>query len=216
MHWLFYVRCNGRFATTERAGRQIIGYFALTIEIENAFFGIISKHDGTRKTYSSRRCHKVTVAQLLCALFGRNQPREEYDKRKNENARFAHKMGISFIDADYDPDHWFARVRGLENEPEGGKRCTKCFDLRLERSALYAFENGFPLLTSCFGISRWKDMNQVNACGHRAASRFGDVKYWDYDWRKEGGSLRMIEIAKREEFYRQKYCGCIYSVRNTK
>jgi epoxyqueuosine reductase len=84
-------------------------------------------------------------------------PREEYDRRKDENARFALKMGIPFIDADYDPDTWFARVKGLETEPERGKRCTKCFDMRFERSALYAHENGFPLLTSCFGISRWKD-----------------------------------------------------------
>ncbi|MFA4995304.1 MAG: epoxyqueuosine reductase QueH [Bdellovibrionales bacterium] len=140
-------------------------------------------------------------------------PREEYEKRKSENARFAEKMGIPFIDADYDPDTWLARVKGLENEPERGKRCTECFSLRLERSALFAHENGFPLLTSCFGISRWKDMNQVNACGARATARYNGVKYWDYDWRKGGGSVRMMEITKREGFYRQKYCGCKFSLR---
>jgi epoxyqueuosine reductase len=143
-------------------------------------------------------------------------PREEYEKRKRENARFAEKLGVPFIDADYDPDTWFARIKGLENEPERGKRCTECFCLRLERSALYAHENGFPILTSSFGISRWKDMDQVNACGKRAAARYDDVTYWDYDWRKGGGAVRMIEIAKREKFYRQQYCGCRFSLRRDK
>jgi epoxyqueuosine reductase len=143
-------------------------------------------------------------------------PREEYEKRKKENKRFAEKMGIPFIDADYDPDTWFARVKGLENEPERGRRCTECFSLRLERSALYAHENGFPILTSSFGISRWKDRDQVNACGAGAVARYNDVIYWDYDWRKGGGSVRMMEIAKREGFYRQKYCGCRFSLRCVK
>jgi epoxyqueuosine reductase len=143
-------------------------------------------------------------------------PREEYELRKSENARFARKIGIPFIDADYDPDAWFMRVKGLEGEVERGKRCAQCFDMRLERSALYAHENGFPFLTSCFGISRWKNMDQVNASGYRAAARYEDVEYWDYDWRKGGGSIRMYDIAKREGFYKQKYCGCIYSQHNTK
>ncbi len=138
-------------------------------------------------------------------------PVEEYEKRKKENKRFADKMNIPFVDADYDPDAWLARVKGLENEPERGKRCTECFSLRFERSALYAHENGFPILTSSFGISRWKNMDQVNACGAQAAALYDDVTYWDYNWRKDGGSVRMIEIAKREGFYRQKYCGCKFS-----
>ena len=142
-------------------------------------------------------------------------PREEYDLRKEENIRFAERMGIPFIDADYDSTNWFQRVRGLEWEPERGKRCTECFDMRFERTALYAHEHGFPMFTSCLGISRWKDMNQINGCGHRAAGRYPNVAYWDYNWRKGGGSSRMLEISKRENFYQQEYCGCIYSLRDT-
>lgn len=142
-------------------------------------------------------------------------PREEYDLRKDENIRFAEKLGIPFIDADYDSSNWFERVRGLEWEPEKGKRCTECFDMRFERTALYAHENGFPMFTSCLGISRWKDMNQINGCGHRAASRYDGVTYWDYNWRKGGGAARMLDISKRENFYQQEYCGCIYSLRDT-
>ncbi len=139
-------------------------------------------------------------------------PREEYDRRKDENESFARKLGIPFVDADYDPDNWLARVRGLEAEPERGQRCTQCFDMRFERSALYAQKNGFPVLTSCFGISRWKNSAQVNDSGHRAVARYKNLLYWDYDWRKDGGAARMIETARRENFYRQRYCGCLFSL----
>ena len=142
-------------------------------------------------------------------------PRREYDLRKEENIRFAEKLGIPFIDADYDSDNWFARVKGLEDAPERGERCTQCFDMRFERTALYAYENGFPLFTSCLGISRWKNMEQINDCGRRAAARYEGLTYWDYNWRKNGGASRMIEISKRENFYQQEYCGCIYSLRDT-
>jgi hypothetical protein len=70
-------------------------------------------------------------------------PLKEYELRKSENVRFAEKHGIAFIDADYDRDNWFARAKGLEMEPERGVRCTMCFDMRFERTALYAHENGF-------------------------------------------------------------------------
>lgn len=142
-------------------------------------------------------------------------PRAEYDLRKAENVRFAEKAGVPFIDADYDTDNWFARVKGLEWEPERGKRCTQCFDMRFERTALYAHEHGFSLFTSCLGISRLKRMEQINDCGHRAAARYEGLAYWDYNWRKQDGANRMIEISRREEFYQQEYCGCIYSLRDT-
>ncbi len=142
-------------------------------------------------------------------------PREEYELRKNENKRFAERRGIAFVDADYDTDAWFERARGLEWEPERGARCTACFDLRFERTALFAHETGFSMFTSCLGISRWKNMDQINACGHRAARPYEGLAYWDYNWRKKGGANRMIDIAKREEFYQQEYCGCIYSLRDT-
>jgi predicted adenine nucleotide alpha hydrolase (AANH) superfamily ATPase len=142
-------------------------------------------------------------------------PREEYEIRKNENIRFAEKKNIPFVDADYDRDQWFKRVRSLEWEPERGKRCTMCFDMRFERTALFAVEHGFKIFTSSLGISRWKDMNQVNQSGIRAASHYSNLVYWTYNWRKNGGSQRMYEISKRENFYKQEYCGCIYSLRDS-
>lgn len=142
-------------------------------------------------------------------------PREEYELRKSENIRFAEAHSVPFIDADYDTDNWFARTKGQEWEPEKGARCTTCFDMRFDRTALYAHENGFPVITSCLGISRWKDMDQINACGVRAAARYPDIEYWTFNWRKGGGAQRMLEISKRERFYQQEYCGCIYSLRDS-
>jgi predicted adenine nucleotide alpha hydrolase (AANH) superfamily ATPase len=142
-------------------------------------------------------------------------PEKEYLIRKEENIRFAEKHGVPFVDADYDTDNWFARAKGMENSPERGERCTMCFDMRFERTALYAVEHGFKVMTSSLGISRWKDMNQINGSGARAVAPYEGLVYWDYNWRKGGGSQRMIEISKREQFYQQEYCGCVYSLRDT-
>lgn len=141
-------------------------------------------------------------------------PLKEYELRKEENIRFAEKHNIPFIDADYDTDNWFARAKGLENEPERGIRCTLCFDMRFERTALYAHEHGFDVISSSLGISRWKNMDQINDSGLRAASPYNLI-YWTFNWRKQGGSQRMLEISKQEHFYQQEYCGCVYSLRDT-
>ena len=140
-------------------------------------------------------------------------PFKEYEIRKEENKRFAEKHNVPFVDADYDMDNWFERTKGLEFEPERSQRCTVCFDMRLERTALYAHENGFKVFASSMGISRWKDMTQVNEAGIRAAEKYPQLSYWNYNWRKKDGSQRMIEIAKHEHFYQQEYCGCAHSLR---
>ena len=126
-------------------------------------------------------------------------PHEEYLLRKEENMSFSIKYNIPFIDADYNPRTWFEMTKGMEMEPERGKRCSTCFDI----------------ISSTLGISRWKDMNQINQSGIYAASKFRDMEYWTYNWRKENGSHRMIEVSKDESFYMQEYCGCVYSLRDT-
>ncbi len=160
----------------------------------------------------------LVASRVAFSLFFYNpniHPRAEYDLRKAENIRFAEKMNLPFIDADYDKENWFARVVGLESAPERGARCTACFDMRFERTALFAREHGFGLISSTLGISRWKDLAQINDAGVRAAGRYPGMVYWTINWRKQGGSQRMIDIAKREEFYQQEYCGCVYSLRDT-
>ena len=141
-------------------------------------------------------------------------PNEEYEIRKEENVRFAKKLGMSIIDGDYDRDEWFQRTKGQENEPERGERCSTCFDMRFERTAQYASDNDFDLISSTLGISRWKDMDQINYSGSRSSAPY-NIPYWDFNWRKKGGSSRMLELSKREGFYQQEYCGCVYSLRDT-
>jgi epoxyqueuosine reductase len=142
-------------------------------------------------------------------------PLKEYELRKDENIRFAEKHNIPFVDGDYDTDNWFARAKGMEHEPERGIRCTMCFDMRFERTALFAHENGFPVISSSLGISRWKNFDQINDCGIRAAGHYPGITYWTFNWRKKGGSSRMLDISKKEHFYMQEYCGCAYSLRDT-
>ena len=187
---------------------------------------VLTPPDGKKKVLLHSCCapcsgevmEAMTASGIDYTIFFYNpniHPKREYEIRKDENIRFAEKHNIPFIDADYDADNWMARAKGLEMEPERGARCTMCFDMRFERTALYAAENGFAVITSSLGISRWKDMNQINGCGERAAAKYDGVTYWTYNWRKGGGGARMIEISKREEFYQQEYCGCAYSLRDT-
>jgi predicted adenine nucleotide alpha hydrolase (AANH) superfamily ATPase len=142
-------------------------------------------------------------------------PRSEYLLRKEENKLFADKLGISCVDGDYLPGQWLEDVKGLELEPERGQRCSVCFTLRLEETARYASEQGIPVFATTLGISRWKDLAQVDCCGRQAATKYPGVSYWDCNWRKGGGSQRMIEISRREGFYHQEYCGCRYSLQET-
>ena len=75
-------------------------------------------------------------------------PKKEYEIRKDENIRFAEKCGVPIVDAEYDTDNWYARAKGMEFEPERGSRCAMCFDMRMERTALYAHENGFDTIAT--------------------------------------------------------------------
>lgn len=142
-------------------------------------------------------------------------PTKEYELRKNENKRFADKLNIEFIDADYDKDRWFDLAKGMELEPERGIRCTMCFDMRFEKTAWYASLNGFDVISSSLGISRWKNLEVINQCGVHAASKYPGIDYWTFNWRKQGGSAKMLEVSKKERFYKQEYCGCVYSLRDT-
>ncbi|MEZ4483608.1 MAG: epoxyqueuosine reductase QueH [Syntrophotaleaceae bacterium] len=157
-------------------------------------------------------------AELNVTVFFCNpniHPRSEYLLRKDENMRFAEKLGIPFVDAAYLPAGWFEAATGLEQEPERGRRCSACFSLRLDATARYAAEHGIPVFATTLGISRWKNLAQVDACGRQSAAKCPGVSYWDCNWRRGGGSQRMIEISRREGFYHQEYCGCLYSLQET-
>ncbi len=138
-------------------------------------------------------------------------PRQEYERRRDDVATYCHKLGIEFVEGPYDPERWFERTAGMENEPERGRRCEECFTLRLEQASEFAANRGLGLVACTLGISRWKDIDQVNAVGQAAAMGVEGVRYWGRNWRKAGGSQRMYDIARAEFFYMQDHCGCVFS-----
>lgn len=153
--------------------------------------------------------------EVLAYFYNPNiHPEEEYLMRKEENKKFAKLYNVKFVDDDYNDNDWFALTKGRELEPERGPRCTICFDMRLERAAWYAYTNGYDVIATSLSISRSKDINQINSCGQNAARKYPNLQYWSHNWRKKGGSQRMVTISKKWGFYRQEYCGCLYSLRD--
>lgn len=120
---------------------------------------------------------------------------------------------IFLIEAEYEPETYFSLTKGLENEPEGGARCTVCFRQRLERTAHEAQVRDFDFYTTTLTISPHKDPVRINTIGMEYADRFG-VKFLPSDFKKKNGYLRSIELSREFGLYRQNYCGCIYSMRN--
>jgi predicted adenine nucleotide alpha hydrolase (AANH) superfamily ATPase len=139
-------------------------------------------------------------------------PREEYARRKAESIRHAASLGLAAVDGDYDHPSWLAHVRGLEDEPERGRRCAACFAMRLAGAARYAHAHGFAVFATTLGASRWKNLSQVNEAGRRAASHCPGLVFWEQDWRKGGLSERRAEVVKAYQFYSQTYCGCEFSI----
>ena len=163
-------------------------------------------------------------------------PYEEYEIRKNECTRYAKALGLEVVDADYDHDAWLDAVKGLEDEPERGGRCLKCFKMRLLRTAEYARSRGIKVITTTLASSRWKSLDQINEAGRWACSQLdadrvlsehiGDnrlgvdvippddrVIWWDHNWRKGGLQERRLQIIKEYDFYNQLYCGCEFSMK---
>eukprot|EP01052_Picozoa_sp_SAG31_P014243 SAG31_NODE_877_length_11303_cov_18.744556_3_plen_248_part_00 len=142
-------------------------------------------------------------------------PRKEYEIRKEENKRYAARHNVPFVDCDYDQTSWFERMKGYEYDPERGVRCTACFDMRMEVTAAYAAEHGFGCFTTTNATSRWKDVRQVNESGIRAALRYDRVNFWVYNWQTDSMTKRKYEVSAEERFYKQEYCGCSYSLRDS-
>ncbi|BDM64860.1 hypothetical protein NFHSH190041_23120 [Shewanella sp. NFH-SH190041] len=142
-------------------------------------------------------------------------PETEYLLRKNECVRFCEAMGLDYIDGDYDTKAWKKHTAGYEQEPERGKRCQLCFDLRLASSAKTAAEHGFSLFATTLSSSRWKDLAQITRAGEQAADSYPGVSYWLQDWRKKGLAARKDFLVRQSDFYQQEYCGCFYSLRDS-
>ena len=117
---------------------------------------------------------------------------------------------IDIIDGRYDKNEFFEMAEGLENEPEKGKRCYKCYNLRLEETAKIAKEKNFDYFTTTLSLSPYKNSNWINEIGENLKDKY-QVEYLYSDFKKKNGYKRSIELSKEYNLYRQNYCGCIYS-----
>ena len=140
------------------------------------------------------------------------QPEAEYRKRGEWLRKvLSHYPDVRLDDCDYDGEAFDEIAVGLEREPEGGKRCTRCFELRLRETARRAAEGGFDWFCTTLSVSPYKDAERLNAIGERLAEEFG-VKWLPSDFKKRGGYQRSIEFSREWGLYRQKYCGCLFSL----
>lgn len=137
---------------------------------------------------------------------------EEYEKRKNEQKRFIAEFApeVEFIGEEHESEEFYKAVKGLENEPEGGKRCRVCFALRLSKTAEKAKENGYEFFATTLTISPLKNAKVINEVGLELERTYG-VKYLPTDFKKRGGYLRSTVLSQRYGIYRQNYCGCVFS-----
>ena len=138
------------------------------------------------------------------------EPFEEYEKRKCEQIKIIEKYNLTYLDCDYDNELFHEMSVGLENEPEKGIRCHKCYRLRLEYVAKKALENNFEYFGTTLTVSPYKLSNVINAIGLELESIY-NLKYLVSDFKKNNGYKRSIELSKEYGLYRQNYCGCVYS-----
>lgn len=144
-------------------------------------------------------------------------PDKEYRYRAEEQKRLIESMPVknkvTFLGGDYIPTLFFDTVKGLENEPEGGARCEKCFNLRLESTAQQAKNKGFDYFATTLTISPLKNAQVINNIGVQLSDKYG-VKYLAGDFKKKNGYKRSIVLSKEYNLYRQNYCGCVFSKRD--
>ena len=141
-------------------------------------------------------------------------PESEYNFRMSEIQRLIsalpHEEEIKFISSDYEPNGFFDMAKGLENLPEGGERCFKCYELRLRKSAEAAKSGGFDYFTTTLSISPHKNAQRLNEIGAALSNEYG-VKYLFSDFKKKNGYKRSCELSQEYNLYRQNYCGCVFS-----
>lgn len=144
-------------------------------------------------------------------FYGPNiQPEAEYEKRLRCQRELLRHIPAKLLDCPWDGDAFETIARGLEEEPEGGARCTACFLLRLEETAKRAAEGGFDYFCTTLTVSPHKDAERINRIGQAMGARYG-VRWLPSDFKKRNGYLRSIQLAKEYGLYRQDWCGCRFS-----
>lgn len=169
----------------------------------------------------STACIERLVPDFHVTIFYYNPnitDRDEYEKRKENqikfiteyNAKLKEEDQVNFIEGEYIPEDFFEAAKNLEDEPEGGKRCTECFKLRLDRTAQVAKDSGFGIFGTTLTVSPHKNYTLISAIGTEIAKAY-ELEFLDMDFKKKDGFRRSTELAKEYELYRQNYCGCEFS-----
>lgn len=145
-------------------------------------------------------------------------PEAEYEKRLATQKQLIEAIGNDGVKAKLLVEPWrsedyFSRIKGLENEPEEGKRCLECFKIRLDETARIAKERGFEWFCTTLTVSSRKDAVAINAIGREAAAKYG-VNWLPSEFRKREGNHRSIILSEKYGLYRQEYCGCVFSLAN--
>ena len=143
-------------------------------------------------------------------------PEAEFELRFETLKKLIRDMGLAekltLMALPHRSEEYYARVKGLEEEPEGGRRCTECFRLRLEETAKIAAAQDFDFFCTTLTLSRHKDAVRINALGEEIAQKTG-ARWLPSDFKKRDGENRSIELCERYNVYRQLYCGCEYSLK---
>ena len=196
----------------------------MKVNYQLKFDEVIANLDGPKKLLLHSCCAPCSscTIELLSKYFyvtilyynPNIEPKEEYEKRKNEQIRFLKmfktKYPVEMIDADYDNKLFHEVIKGLEGEPEGGKRCPKCFMLRLDKTAAKAKELNFDYFGTTLTVSPHKDSQVLNQIGGLLEEKY-NIKYLYSDFKKREGYKRSVEMCRLYNIYRQCYCGCLYS-----
>lgn len=152
------------------------------------------------------------------------QPEEEFNKRKAEVECWAKKENLDLIISPYKPEEWLKEIHGHEEDKEGGERCHICYRIRIFDTANYASINGYDFFATTLTISPHKKAEIINKIGEEVAEKINEqidkgifnghkVEFLEADWKKHDGFKIACELSDQEGFYRQNYCGCIYSKR---
>lgn len=141
-------------------------------------------------------------------------PKQEFDKRFEEQKRLISQMPfknrVTLVEGDYNYDDFLEIAKGLENVPEGGERCFRCYKMRLESTARLAKEQGFDYFCTTLSISPLKNSQKINELGFEIEEKYG-VKWLPSDFKKREGYKRSIQLSREYSLYRQNFCGCVFS-----
>jgi predicted adenine nucleotide alpha hydrolase (AANH) superfamily ATPase len=144
------------------------------------------------------------------------QPYEEYKKRLESVLKYCNIKKLKLVEGDYDVDSWFRKIRKINNyekEPEGGKRCSACFELRLEKTADLALSEGIKFFSTTLTLGENKNSQLINSIGKRLGDERG-LYFVELNLKKKKGKILSLKESREHSIYRQNYCGCIYSMKN--